>query len=167
MAARMRRLLSFLHRAEEAVVGLLLLAMIILTCLQVGLRAFFSSGISWADPLLRYLVLWGGLLGAGVAVRQRRHITIDLASHFLPKRFNRVLSVAINLFSAAVCAALTYAAFVFVKNEAEFGGSPTTLGLAFWQLNLIFPLAFVIFTGRFMVCAVIDAAGWERGEEDR
>ncbi len=155
----LRRLVGVLHRLEESLVVLMLLAMIVLTCLQVGLRFFFSSGISWGDPLLRYLVLWTGLLGAGVATRQGRHINVDLVSHFVPPQGLRWLYGGIFFFSAVVCGILAYAAVVFVKNEAAFGGSPTTLGLTYWQLNLIFPAAFFLFLCRFLIAAVLALKG--------
>jgi TRAP-type C4-dicarboxylate transport system permease small subunit len=147
------KLITFLHRLEEAIVALLLLAMIILTCVQVGLRGFFSSGLDWADSLLRYLVIWGGLLAAGVATRRGNHITIDLASHLLPAGWLHRLRVIIDLFSAGVCGLLTRAGVIFVKNEATFGGSATLLGLTYWQLHLIFPLAFALMTCRFLTAA--------------
>jgi TRAP-type C4-dicarboxylate transport system permease small subunit len=147
------RIFDSLHRLEETVISLLLLVMILLTCVQVVLRGFFSSGLDWADSLLRYLVLWGGLLGAGVATSQGKHITIDLASHLLPKRWLRRLRVILDLFSALVCAILTWAAVVFVKNEAAFGGDASTLGLTYWQLNLIFPIVFTLMTVRFLILA--------------
>ena len=59
---------------------------VVLAALQIVLRYGFDSGIAWADPLLRVLVLWLGLLGALAATRDRRHITIDVLSRMLPAR---------------------------------------------------------------------------------
>lgn len=153
MTAGPLKTIRFLHHLEETIIALMLLAMIVLTCVQVGLRGFFSSGLAWADSLLRYLVLWCGLLGAGVATRQGKHITIDLASRLLPEAWLRWLKAGLDLFSALVCGFLTWAAIIFVKNEAAFGGDATTLGLTYWQLNLIFPLAFALLTCRFLIAA--------------
>ncbi|HSL40042.1 MAG TPA: hypothetical protein VK857_06700, partial [Desulforhopalus sp.] len=47
---------------EEILLGLLLSAMIRLACLQIILRTFFAGGLFWADPVLRYLVIWSGFL---------------------------------------------------------------------------------------------------------
>ena len=58
-----------LHRAEDALLVILLTAMIVLACTQILLRNFFDSGIVWIDPLLRVMVLWLGLVGATVATR--------------------------------------------------------------------------------------------------
>ena len=142
-----------LDRLEEAFLCLLLLGMIGLAIGQIFLRLAFASGFIWAEPLLRYLVLWAGLFGAAVATRQKKHITIDIASHLVPARLTPWLVVLLNAFAAMVCAALTYAAIIFVHNEAAFDEGRQLLGLASWQLNLIFPLAFALMALRFAAAA--------------
>jgi TRAP-type C4-dicarboxylate transport system permease small subunit len=49
---------NLLTWTEEAFLCLLLVAMILLACVQIFLRTFYSSGILWADPLLRYMATW-------------------------------------------------------------------------------------------------------------
>ncbi|NTV15113.1 MAG: TRAP transporter small permease [Desulfobulbaceae bacterium] len=153
------KLTGFFHHLEEGVVVTMLLTMIILTCVQVAMRTFFSSGLEWADSLLRYLVLWSGLLGAAICTRQGQHICIDLASRLLPAKLLRWLGVILNLFSTLVCAGLTWSGYLFVQSEREFGGDASILGLAHWQLMLIFPLAFALISLRFLVIATKSALG--------
>ena len=135
---------------EETFLCLLLISMIILACVQIFLRFFFSGGLSWADPLLRYMVIWAGLFGAAVATKNGKHINIDIISHLLPDRFKPWLQVLLNLFSAGVCSALTYAAINFVRDEATYGGRGL-LNIPSWGLNLVFPLAFGIISLRFII----------------
>lgn len=144
-----------LARLEEAVLCLLLVAMIFLACLQILLRTAFSGGFMWADPLLRTMVLWAGLFGAAAATREGKHIAIDVASYLLPPRALPWLHAVLNGFAAAVCAVLTYTAVTFVANEASFGGR-TVLTIPSWALNLVFPIAFALITGRFLVRSVRD-----------
>ena len=56
-----------IHRVEDALLVILLSLMILLAATQILLRNFFDLGFVWADPLLRALVLWLGLIGATVA----------------------------------------------------------------------------------------------------
>lgn len=143
-------------RLEEAFLCILLMAMILLACAQIFFRDFFSGGFMWADPLLRYMVLWAGLLGAAVATRQKKHIAIDLASHLVPKKLAPWLGAIINIFAATVCSSLTYAAVIFVKNEASFGEGGSLLSISSWQLNMIFPLAFGLVALRFLGHTITD-----------
>jgi len=135
---------------EETFLCLLLTSMILLACIQIFLRFFFSGGFAWADPLLRYMVLWAGLFGAAVATKKGKHISIDIISHLLPDSYKPWLQALLNLFSAAVCSVLTYAAITFVRDEATYGGRGL-LEIPSWGLNLVFPLAFGIITLRFLI----------------
>jgi len=142
-------------RAEETFLCALLFAMILLACVQIFLRIFYSSGILWADPLLRYMVLWAGLLGAAVATKQSKHISIDIISHLVPERFLPLLRVLLNCFSTTVCIILTGAAVKFVHDEALYGGR-AILDIPSWVLNIIYPLAFGIIAVRFLLLALQD-----------
>ena len=145
--ALIRNMLAWL---EEAFLCGLLSGMIILACVQIFLRFFFSSGFVWADPLLRYMVLWAGLFGAAVATKQGKHITIDIISHMLPEQYQSWLQALLNLFATGVCSILTYAAVIFVRDEAAYGGR-ALLDIPSWGLNLVFPLAFCIISFRFLI----------------
>jgi len=145
--ALIRNMLAWL---EEAFLCGLLSGMMILACVQIFLRFFFSSGFVWADPLLRYMVLWAGLFGAAVATKQGKHITIDIISHMLPEQYQSWLQALLNLFATGVCSILTYAAVIFVRDEAAYGGR-ALLDIPSWGLNLVFPLAFGIISFRFLI----------------
>ncbi|MCD6430200.1 MAG: TRAP transporter small permease [Deltaproteobacteria bacterium] len=136
---------------EEIFISLLLLAMIFLAVLQIFMRILFDGGFVWADPLLRHLVLWVGMFGAALATKHGKHITIDVFSHFLPDRGALWLNLVLNLFAAVVCGFLTWAAFLFIKNEIAFDSGRALVGIPVWVLNLIFPLAFALMAGRFSV----------------
>jgi len=139
-----------LNRTEETFLCLLLLAMILLACVQIFLRTFYASGILWADPLLRYLVIWAGLFGAAVATKQSKHISIDIISHLMPEKLLPWLRVLLNVFSSAVCIILTYAAVNFVHDEALYGGR-RILDIPSWALNIVYPFAFGIIACRFLL----------------
>jgi len=144
---------------EEAFLCFLLMAMIVLACVQIFLRLVFSSGFMWVDPLLRYMVLWAGLFGAAAATKRGKNIAVDIASHLIPPRFTPLLHTISNFFAAFVCAVLTYAAVLFVQNEAAFGGGRHLLGLASWEFNLVFPLAFALITLRFVAACFRNLKG--------
>ncbi|MBU0483359.1 MAG: TRAP transporter small permease [Proteobacteria bacterium] len=143
-------LLRGLDRAEEVLICLLLSVMIVLSCLQIVLRLFFSGGFLWADPLVRHLVIWVGMFGAAAVTNRGKHIALDVISFLLPPKLLPWLRIVIDLFSATVCGVLVWAAIVFVRNEAMFGGREL-LGIPSWGWNLVFPLAFTLITLRFLL----------------
>lgn len=150
-----QRILIFEKRLIDTLLCLLFVVMLVLACLQISLRTFFSGGLLWIDPMLRYLVLWCGMLGAVVATRERKHIAIDVLGYLAPEKFKAWLGLVIDIFSSLVAAVLTWAAIVFVRNEYLFGGF-FLLSIPSWVWNLIFPVAFALITLHFLLTIVSD-----------
>lgn len=147
---RSNQLLRRLDGIERLILCLLLTAMILFACLQIVLRTFFSSGLLWIDPLLRYLVLWCGLIGAVSATGQGKHIALDITGDHLPKKLEPWITLVTQLFSAITSGGLTWAAWRFLRGEIDFGGAgPLTLPLWIWKS--VFPLAFGLITVKYLL----------------
>ena len=138
-----------LGRVEKFLVAAMLSVMILLAFLQIVLRNVFSTGISWADPLVRYLVLWVGFVGASLATKEGKHIIIDVFSRWFSGHRRLYLKAISYLVSACVCGLLTFAGLTFVQNEAQIGGS-TFLQIPVWIPQVIIPVTFALITLRFV-----------------
>ena len=152
--SRLNSLLDKLHCIEDSILALLLLGMILLATSQIFLRNLFDSGIIWADPLLRIMVLWLGLLGALAATRENKHITIDLLTRFLSELMCLVAKAFTNLFSAAIASILAYHSMRFVIMEYE-AQSKAFSEVPAWTMELIMPIAFGLIALRFFIHFVI------------
>src|SRR5919108_4498384 len=107
----LRWLDHWLASLERALVVLLLTGLLGLGLLQVIERNLLASGIFWADELLQHIVLWLGFLGASLAPREHRHLSIDVLSHFLPRRWQLWSEILINTAAFVVCIFLVQAAW--------------------------------------------------------
>lgn len=144
----MSPLLTTIRRIENGILVLLLAAMIAVAGSQITLRNLFDSGIGWADPLLRVLVLWVGMFGAMIATQQDKHIRIDLLSRYLSPAWRGYAAHLNNLFSTVVCGLLTWHSARFVYYEWQDGGMlfgeiPVSLA------ESILPIGFAVMTLRF------------------
>ena len=146
--SRWHRWDEILGRVEKFLVAAMLSVMILLAFLQIILRNVFSTGISWGDPLVRYLVLWVGLIGASLASKEGKHITIEVFSRWFSGHGSRYLKAISYLVSAFICGLLTFAGWTFVQNEAQMGGT-TFLEIPVWIPQVIFPVTFALMTLRF------------------
>jgi TRAP-type C4-dicarboxylate transport system permease small subunit len=153
--------MQFLHRidhviaqAEKLLIVVLLSLMILVAFLQIVLRNFWSTGFSWGDPFVRYLVLWVGFIGAALATREGKHIKLDVLSRWLPRNINHLLQAALNLISAGICGLLTVAAFRFVRFEAQLGDTSLFM-LPAWLPQVILPVACAIMALRFLLGAAV------------
>jgi TRAP-type C4-dicarboxylate transport system permease small subunit len=142
------RFLKALHKVEDLLLAILLAAMILLACLQILLRNFMDAGIAWADPSLRILVLWLGLLGALAASRADEHISIDLLSRFLSPRATSWTRALTSLFTATVCGVVAYHSLRFVRLEF-LDGMRTFGGLPNWSLEMVIPFVFAMIALRY------------------
>ena len=146
------KLLYFLDerigRLEHILIAILLLLMILLAFWQIVLRNFFATGIDWGDSLVRYLVVWVGFIGAAVATKEGKHITIDVLSRWITGSGSRVIRAVSHFCSAVICGLLTWAAIKFIWFEAQMGGT-TFFQLPVWVPELIIPVTFGLMTLRY------------------
>jgi TRAP-type C4-dicarboxylate transport system permease small subunit len=145
-----RRLTAWLRGLEDIALVTILAAMIVLAIGQVALRDVWGSGIGWADPLLRILVLWLALLGAMAATRDRNHINIDVLSKFLPDYLKKPAQLLTHLFSSVVCALLAWQGGRLVlldyrEATTAFASVPA------WACELIIPFGFGVMSLRFFL----------------
>nr|WP_320190306.1 TRAP transporter small permease [uncultured Desulfobacter sp.] len=144
----MSRVILLLHKIEDTLLVSLLLLMIGLAVFQIVLRNGFDAGIVWADPLIRVLVLWLGLIGAMVASRTDNHISIDIISKYLPPGLKRFTGLLVYLFTTSVCALMTWHSARFVIMEKTDGMS-AFFSVPVWLCELVIPFAFGIITIRY------------------
>jgi C4-dicarboxylate transporter, DctQ subunit len=131
--------------------GLLVLCMAILLFLSIGqiaLRNTLSLTLPWADPFIRHLVLWIGLLGALGATRHDKHVKIDALQRLLPPKIKASTTVITHLFSTAICALLAHHAWRFVADERAYS-TLAFAGIAAWKVQLVFPIVFAALSLRY------------------
>lgn len=138
---------------EDSVMVTLVSIMILVAGSQIILRNFFDTGFGWSDPLLRVMVLWVGLVGAMAATRERRHISIDVLSRFLPLRGKQLSGIITDLFSSVVTALLAWHSAQFVIMEYQ-GGAEAFIGVPAWACEAIMPFGFAVMALRFAVSMV-------------
>lgn len=149
----MHALLRFTRFIEDSVMITLVSLMILVAGAQILLRNLFDTGFGWSDPLLRIMVLWVGLVGAMAATRERRHISIDVLSRFLPLRGKQLSGIVTDLFSTIVCGLLAWHSGVFVYHE-YLDGSEAFAGVPAWACEAIMPFGFAVMALRFFFSMV-------------
>ena len=148
MMHRWERVDAIIDRVEQTLVSIFLSVMILIALLQIVLRNLFATGLTGGDPLVRNLVLWVGFIGAAIATREGKHISIDVVSQWVPSRRRIVIEGIIHVSSFIICGLLTFAAVKFIRNEALMG-TVTFLGIRAWLPELILPITFGLMTLRF------------------
>ena len=148
--------------AENALIVLLLTAMILLAVGQIVLRLFFSIGFVWADELISLIVLWIAIVASVAAARSDRHLRIDALSHFVAEKYARLPRAIVDGFAAGMCAFLGWHAWRYVMLVREFEDTVLT-DIPAWLIYGVVPIAFVLMAYRFALSAVRTAIAIARG----
>lgn len=165
--SRFSRVLKVLERAgkwgEDAILVLILTAMIALATGQILLRNFMDVGFIWADEMLRMLVLWIAVAGALAASREDKHISIDVLTRYLPPALERFARLVIHAFTAGVCGVVAWHSLRFVQTTHEFGD--VLLGdFPAWILQSVLPVGFGLIAWRYTLFTFRDITGLFRRE---
>ncbi|MEX0976315.1 MAG: TRAP transporter small permease [Woeseia sp.] len=149
---------------ENALLVLLLGAMMCLAVGQIAMRMFFQSGLIWADELLKVMVLWIALIASVAASRNQRHLRIDILSHFLPARIARLPGVIVSAFASLVCAIIAWHSWRYVSLTLEFNDT-VLLDTPAWMVQGILPVACVLMSYHFAVDCIRNLAALVRDRQ--
>jgi len=138
------------RRAESMLAGAVLLAMAILPVIEMAVRGFGGSGIPGAQSFVQHLTLWVAFLGAMLATREGRHLSLSTGLKIFPDRIQHYGDMLAAAASTAVSAGLFWASYMFVKSEYEFSMGAGGHWLPAWAMEAILPLAFLVMTLRLM-----------------
>ncbi len=142
----MSALLQFLkkHPVNLAVAcaSIMLITILLLPLLEMIARPVFGQSISGSISYVRHATLWFGFLGAVVAARSKRHISLGV-SKFLTGRSKKTADVIAHTLAVATCLILANASFDMVVAEA---GSEVRLGgiIPLWMAQMVMPVSFLL-----------------------
>lgn len=159
------RIISAIDKAiaylENSLVVVIVTILVFMSFSQVILRNFFDAGLLWGDIFLRHLVLWVGFVGASLATRQEKHISIDALSRLLSEKSLPVVRMVVDIFSVGVCAVLARAGYIFVMYEYE-AESVLFNDVPAWIFQIIIPVGFALIGFRFLLRSIERALGMRK-----
>lgn len=156
-------------RINQGLIVLLMASMAILVFANVVMRYVFNQSIFWVEEFTQIQMIWVAYLGAGLALREGRHVAVDMLQDLLPawarKMMRQVIAVAMALFLATLFVlGLQIAEFTWAQ-ETPAMGLPTGLpylgipiGAAAMLLHLL------LFWRRFVAREFVPVE--ELGEQD-
>jgi C4-dicarboxylate transporter DctM subunit len=162
-----------LARLEDAIAATALAVMTLIPLLEIVLRRAVGLGIPAAGPIVQHLVLWVGFLGAAIAAREGRLLSLATGSLVPAGWPRRVAGMTAAAIGGAVSVILALAAVEFVQSERGVGSS-FGAGIPTWVAELVLPIGFTLialrlawrssdrWTGRWLAGVGL-IAGWFLG----
>lgn len=135
--------LKFLNkRFEEILVVIITSIMIIILFSQVVFRYVINVSIPWAEETASFLMVYLCYFGASLAVRERRHLKVDIILHYLPKKVRIIWEIFIDIvflgFSSVICVK-TYEIFIFLLGTTQ---RYPAIGIKKWVVFVGLPISF-------------------------
>lgn len=141
-------LLCLLRNSENALVTLVLGAMVILPTLDMLLRPARII-VPASTAIVQHLTMVVGMLGGAIAAREGRLLSLSTLTLFMKGRWKTVAQLVSGSFAAAVTAILFAASVQFVIQQRA-GGKELTSGVPLWIVLLVLPLGFSAVAARLL-----------------
>jgi C4-dicarboxylate transporter DctM subunit len=146
-----------LARVENAALAALFAAAVLLPLAEIALRKLAGTGIEGVAALVQHLILALAMLGAAVAAREERLLTLAVATLYR----GRAAAVARHVsgtIAAVVSGLLALAGAEFAAIERQ-AGNLLTYGIPVWTVALVLPLGFALIALRLCWHSAPDPRG--------
>lgn len=133
----------YLVATNRAVVFLMMAVMATLVFINVVSRYALNVSIIWAEEVSQYLMIWIAYLGAGLALREGRHVAVEMLQDRLPAASGRRVRMAVGgllLVFLGVVTVLGFQFAVFVWNQET-----PVLNISLGIPSLAIPLGALLF----------------------
>jgi len=119
----MRRIEQTIVRVNKFIIGLMMIVMFILVFTNVITRYCFGFSIATAEEISTFLMIWVTYLGAGLALREGRHASIDILQDLLGHRYQKIARALLGVLLIVFFALLLWYGIRF----AHFGWGLETI----------------------------------------
>jgi TRAP-type C4-dicarboxylate transport system permease small subunit len=131
------RFLRTVAAAENVLIGLLLVAIVLVILAQVVFRYVLSQPLSWSIEVATGLLVYLAFLGFAIGVRDNAHVALNLFERKLSGRARRALRVVELLVLAVVLGAIGIGAIGYLREQSDV---TTPAGLRLWWILLAMPI---------------------------
>ena len=143
-------MLKILDIFERLLVGWFMLASAMLAFLLVILRYFFGKGLTWGSEAVILLMVWAAFFGAGIAIREKSHIELEVVRDLLPPAYRLPVVALADL----LCVGTMLFIMIFGAKWTLFlyhsGGIDVATEIPEWIIFLCVPLAGLTMTIRYL-----------------
>lgn len=124
----------------KILVGSIIIGATFLLFVNVILRYIFHYGVSWAEEVVRYTMLWTVFVGAGVVSREGTHVSMEAFFMIWPERIQRIGFLFINIFCIATILTIFFFGSGLVKLVVETGQTTEAASIPMWLIYSAFPI---------------------------
>ena len=136
-------MIPILSAFEDGIAALALAAMVVLPLAEIVVRRLFGVGIPGSGPFVQHLTLWIGFLGAAIAAREGKLLSLATGTFIREGRPRQVATAFASAVAACMSTILAWGAVQLVLSEREVG-SIIAAGVPTWVGELALPIGFTL-----------------------
>src|SRR5215472_11555168 len=130
-----------LREVENRIAGLAMAGIMILPLAEIAARWLVGRAIPGSSAIASNLTLWLGLLGAAIAAREGKLLTLA-TGEFLPKgRIANIAHIVAGGIGAMVATILCLGGVALVRSDRA-AGDMLAVGVPVWVADLALPIGF-------------------------
>lgn len=126
----MSKTLDRLFKGIDYVLGAMLALMIAFVFLNVILRVFFNSGLTWSEELARYLFIFITYIGAIGAMRSNSHLGMDSIMGKLPEKIKRYVYIFAQSVIGVIMIMIAHGAYKMTVQSVNARAAATGIPLS-------------------------------------
>jgi TRAP-type C4-dicarboxylate transport system permease small subunit len=127
--------------AENILIGLLLVGVVLVILTQVFFRYALDRPLSWSTEVATGIMLYVAFVGFAIGVRDNAHVTLNLFERRLTKRGRRIVRIVELVFLGGVLLALGIGTIQYISEQSDV---TTPAGIPLWTILLAIPIGSVL-----------------------
>ena len=154
---------NFLHklvlgydRLEEKLLCASLVATTLIIFVQIIMRSFLNSSITWSEELTRYIFIWQIWLGVSIAERENDHISLEIVNSLVKSEvIKKCVKIIANLIMIAFNMFLVVKGSELVRQMMVRGNVSGAMRLPMYYVYMALPVASFILCVRLAAKTVV------------
>ena len=158
MKSGIGRIIAFLDRKAEEIVGVCLLSAVVsLIFVGVAMRLVMKIGIPWQEELSRILYVLVVYIGASYGIQDNDHIRITFLYNLFPVRLKSILRIITDIVWVAFNVLVFVISIRVLKQMIEYPAPTGVIGIGLHYVFGIIPVSMVLITFRVIQKFVRDS----------
>lgn len=129
---------DYISLVSKFLAGLLICVLTTVLVVQVILRTFFSSGLSWSVEFSTFAIIWAVMLIANVLIKDNELITVDFFDHLFSDNFKRIRNIIYQFVFIFLMLVMCY--FGWLQAIDSIDKTTTALGISWFYPYLAIPV---------------------------
>lgn len=152
---------------EEALLFVILTAMVAIIFIQVVMRYVFSNALSWSEELARYLYVWSTWVGVSYSARRGTHLRITMFRDSLSPKGRRGLEIIVTIIWILFGIFVLCLGIEAVSTIAAFGQLSSAMRIPMQFCYLSIPVGMGLMILRLLGSLITQIRNFGQSEEEK